>query len=168
MGDGNMKIESSDPMELIASIQESLAKHASGQVPPNVATEVAKDVWERMFPYQVAEAQGFYNAMITVASAFLGGLLIFLRTLSNNPLGWLLIPLFIGYLALVAAIVLTIWVRRVNIESARLVMMGCYTQSKLLGVKNIIRTNFAIWCLAIGIISSSAFGIIDFILSRGI
>ncbi len=69
-----------------------------------------------------AEAGGFYTLIVTVASSFLGGSLLFLEKFALNRNRWMLALLILAWLALVAAIGCIARLRYHNLRSARLAL----------------------------------------------
>lgn len=68
------------------------------------------------------EAGGFYALIVTVASSFLGGSLLFLEKFALNRSRWTLALLILAWLALVAAIGCIARLRYHNLKSARLAL----------------------------------------------
>jgi H+/Cl- antiporter ClcA len=69
-----------------------------------------------------AEAGGFYGLIVTVASSFLGGSLLFLEKFALNPTRWTLVLLILAWLALVAAIGCIARLRYHYLKSAKLAL----------------------------------------------
>jgi len=72
---------------------------------------------DALFTVIAAEAAGYYRTITTVASAFLGGSLLFLDKLASRPSTLSLFVLGGAWICLIASIACTAWVRRKNLDS---------------------------------------------------
>jgi len=79
---------------------------------------------EALFNSIVESASQFYGRLVTVASAFLGGSLVFLERLSQHATPGSFVFLVLGWLFLVASIGLVVLVQRGNLESGRQALRG--------------------------------------------
>jgi len=121
---------------------------------------VSKDA---LFDSIVKEAGGFYNLILSVASAFLGGSLLFLEKIAPKPVVWSLPILGLGWLALIVAIGLSAYVRLENLEAGRLALEGKYDEAKKLDRKKECCCIGMLWTLLIGVFLVAAFGLVNII-----
>lgn len=75
------------------------------------------------------EAGGFYGLIVTVASSFLGGSLLFLEKFALNRSLWTLALLILAWLALVAAIGCIARLRYHNLKSAKLALENRFPEA---------------------------------------
>jgi len=71
-----------------------------------------------------SEAAGFYKLIVTVASSFLGGSLVYFDKVVRFQTKSFLWFLYAGWLALVISICAIIWTRRLNLKACSFVMKG--------------------------------------------
>lgn len=76
------------------------------------------------------EASGFYGQIVTVASAFLGGSLLFMEKIAPVRVGFSLLFLGLGWLALVASIGCVARLRHMNLMAGGLAMDGNYDKAR--------------------------------------
>jgi hypothetical protein len=112
----------------------------------------------------VQEAAGFYGLLLTIASAFLGGTLIFLDRIAPSPKPWTVYVLAGGWGALVAAVVLVALVRWRNVETMRAFLEGRHGELRLKERLTRGLTVAAIVCLGCGMLAVSAFGVLNLLL----
>ena len=93
-----------------------------------------------VFSTIVAESSAVYKLIVTVASSFLGGTLLFLERIAPHPLGWSLVILGLGWLALIVSIIIVVYVRMYNIRSGQFV----------LEVSGFLRSFFVMWATGLG------------------
>src|SRR6266516_2684474 len=108
---------------------------------------------EDVFKSIVSSAVEFYKLIITVASAFLGGSLIFIEKLAPSQMltkGSVRI-LGSGWLFLILAIIAVGVVQRYNLRSGQLVMDGQVEKSRKIDSWTSRGTTLAIFSLALGI-----------------
>lgn len=74
-----------------------------------------------------AEAGGFYNLIVTVASTFLGGSLLFMEKIAPIHNGWSLLGLGVAWASLAASIGCIARLRYYNLKSGRLALNEDYT-----------------------------------------
>jgi len=79
---------------------------------------------ELVFATIAQEAAGFYGLILTLATSFLGGTLVFIDRIAPSPARWTLALLGFGWLSLIASVSLIAWVRWRNIESGRMADAG--------------------------------------------
>jgi len=123
--------------------------------------KVSKDT---LFNSIVKEAGEFYNLVLTVASAFLGGTLLFLEKIAPQPVKWSLCILALGWLSLIVSIGLAVYVRLKNLESGRLALEGKYDDAAKLDRKKECHCVCMTWTLLLGVLCVAAFGMINLIL----
>lgn len=116
---------------------------------------------QSVFSALVQEAAGFYGLLLTIASAFLGGTLIFIDRIAHNPEAWTVFVLAGGWGALVATVVLVALVRWRNVETMRAFLEGRH--SELPQKEKLTRrlTVSAIVCLGCGMLAVSVFGVLN-------
>jgi hypothetical protein len=125
-----------------------------------MAVETERVSKEDVFKAIVTSAAEFYKFAITVASAFLGGSLIFVqniaaaKTLTRGSL-WFLGS---GWALLIASIFLIGLVQRGNLKSGQYVMDGHLEKSRRLDQWTSTGTTLAMLCLALGILLVMLFG----------
>ncbi|MDH4158350.1 MAG: hypothetical protein OEW00_13855, partial [candidate division Zixibacteria bacterium] len=113
---------------------------------------------DRVWQTIANEASGFYKLVVTVASSFLGGTLIFLQTISGSPSRTSLVLLFTGWALLIGSIVLVINVRRLNLDSGHNWLKEDYDRCKAIDRKSRLCSQFAAIALAFGLAFVMAFG----------
>lgn len=99
-----------------------------------------------------AEAVGFYKLVVTTATAFLGGTLLFWEKVNPHPSHISLIPLLIGWFFLGCSIALIAFVRRGNIECGRLVLANKTEKAEVVALSARFWTTSAMLALAAGIL----------------
>jgi hypothetical protein len=95
-------------------------------------------------------ANEYYRLVFAVASAFLGGSLLFLEKFVRKLSVGTLVPLTLGWVALVVAIALIANVCARNIESANLVIRDKRADARKLDDAKARDTALAVWCLVGG------------------
>jgi len=126
--------------------------------PPN--EKVSRDT---LFNSIVKEAGEFYSLVISVASAFLGGTLLFLEKIAPHPFKWSLCILAFGWLSLIMSIGLAVYVRLKNLESGRLALEGKYDEAQKLDRKKECCSVCMMWTLLFGVFCVAVFGMINLI-----
>ena len=91
---------------------------------PNVVSKAA------LLQSITTEASGFYGQIVTVASAFLGGSLLFMEKIAPVRVGFSLLFLAFGWLALVASIGCVARLRHMNLMAGGLAMDGNYEKAR--------------------------------------
>ena len=109
----------------------------------------------------VAEAGGFYKSVLTVASSFLGGSLVFMQRIAPNPSTVSLIVLGIGWVLLVACVAVVVFVRRLNLDSGRQALRSEYAAAEKIDQKTRGLSNWATWLLIGGIFMVMLFGMMN-------
>lgn len=125
--------------------------------------KVSKDT---LFNSIVKEAGEFYNLILTVASAFLGGSLLFLEKIAPQPVKWSFCILGFGWLSLIISIGLAAYVRLKNLESGRLALEEKYEEAKKLDRKKECCTVCMMCMVLFGVLCITIFGMINLILKN--
>lgn len=110
--------------------------------------EIRKQISETV----AAEAVGFYRLVVTTATAFLGGTLLFWEKVDPHPSHTSLVPLLIGWVLLGGSIALIAFVRRGNIECGRLVLAEKFEKADAVAFSTRTWTTWAMLTLAMGIL----------------
>jgi len=106
----------------------------------------------------VSEAQGFYALLMTVASSFLGGSLLFLEKLGTTRNLIALTALAIGWVSLVLSVCFLTWGRLKNLESGKLALKGSFKEADSIDTLGEAYMIWAVFTLGIGLFGVSAFG----------
>jgi hypothetical protein len=115
---------------------------------------------EAVFNSVVSEAAGFYRVIVTVASSFLGGTLLFVERIAPTPRPFWLVVLGVGWLCLIASITAAVtWVRRLNLESGHLALSGQYDGARRIDHRSRRWSSVAAGCLAVGMLLVSLTGL---------
>ena len=88
---------------------------------------------ETIFTVHANDAEGFYKLIVTVATAFLGGSLIFMEKFLPEPTWWSFGFLTFGWFCLILAITRVTQVRRSNLAAARLALEKKFEESSRIG-----------------------------------
>src|SRR5437667_1431570 len=75
------------------------------------------------------EAGGFYGLIVTVASSFLGGSLLFMEKISPLRSAWSLVGFAVAWISLVASIGCVARLRYYNLKSGRLALDEKFTDA---------------------------------------
>lgn len=112
------------------------------------------------------EANGFYNSLLTIATAFLGGSLLFLKELLHTlpPRG--LFALYIGWIGLTTCLVLMVLVRFLNLVSGKHALARKTQDAQKLDYVKEWLCIIALAGLAIGLSSLMIFGAINIPISK--
>ena len=116
---------------------------------------------EKLFETIVTEASGFYRSVLTVATAFLGGTLVFLKQMAPSPSPLSQAALGLGWFALIASVGCVIWVRRLNLDSGRHVLEGDIEAARRLDRRTRTLSNWAAGLLVAGMILLMLFGFLN-------
>ena len=116
---------------------------------------------EAAFAAIVAEAGGFYKSVLTVASSFLGGSLLFMHRIAPDPSRLSLVFLSIGWGLLIICVALVIRVRRRNLDSGWQALEGKYDRAKEIDESTRRQSDWAMWLLIIGMAAIMSFGMIN-------
>ncbi len=116
---------------------------------------------EKTFEILAQEAGAFYRSILTVATAFLGGSLVFLDKTAATFSTLSLCVLAMAWGALVWTIALIVRVRRDNLVSGRLALQDMLDEAKRLDEQNEDRTNLAVTALIVGISLMMFFGMLS-------
>lgn len=116
---------------------------------------------ELIFATIAQEAAGFYSLILTVASTFLGGTLVFIDRIAPDPVGWSLMVLAVGWLSLLLSVTLIAWVRWRNIESGRHAQDGIWDKVERQESVTRAMTKAAIGALVVGMLLVTVFGFVN-------
>jgi hypothetical protein len=117
---------------------------------------------ETIFTVLANDADGYYKLVLTVASAFLGGSLLFLEKIVPHPTRLSLVLMTLGWLSLVASIAAITSVRQRNLRSGFLALEGKVDEARKLDVAKDRHSGWAAWLLIVGmsfIVLAGAVGI---------
>lgn len=114
-----------------------------------------------IFSSIVSEAGSFYRTIITVASTFLGGTLLFLERIAPRPSIHSVIVLAIGWFCLIAAILFIIFVRALNLRSGQYALEGRFDKAHKLDTRKWALTVCAAWALTLGLLCIMWFGFVN-------
>ena len=106
-------------------------------------------------------ALGYYKTIFTVASAFLGGSMLFLERIAPNPSGLSLVFLAAGWFVLIIAVISIALVQRDNLRSGRQFLEGKIPESVRTDNRSSFFSTLSIVCLAIGLLAITTFGFIN-------
>jgi hypothetical protein len=125
---------------------------------------------EVVFSTAATEAAGFYKFIITVASSFLGGTLLFLERVVPHPTSLGVALLGLGWLFLIASIAAVAWIRRLNLESAQRALAGKYNDARKFDRQGRRFSVAATLCLAGGMLLVAACGLVSLwnVASKGV
>lgn len=119
---------------------------------------VSKDT---VFNVLATEAGGYYKSILTVASSFLGGSLIFIEKIAPTPSKCSLYLLGVGWLLLICSIATIIFVRRLNLDSGWKALEGNFNEAKEIDVKTRNYSTAATVLLFLGLILIMMFGFVN-------
>ncbi len=122
--------------------------------------QVSKDT---ILTVLATEAGGFYNLVITIASSFLGGSLLFIEKIALIPSNSSLYLLGLGWLALIGSIVAISFVRRLNLDSGWKALEEKFDEAKVIDAKTRKLSTGAIVLFSIGLFLIMLFGIINLV-----
>lgn len=126
----------------------------------NGKTEVTSDV---VFQAIVDQALAFYKLIVTVASTFLGGTLVFIEKIAPNPTRCSLWLLGAGWLLLIATILCVAIVHRLNLQSGKHVMAGRNDLAEPIDVKSRFLSTLTSVLLSAGLLAIVIFGMVNLI-----
>jgi hypothetical protein len=106
----------------------------------------------------IAEATGYYKLVVATATLFLGGTLVFWEKVTPTLTLPSLVLLGVGWLFLVASVMLVVFVRRDNIEMGRLALAASYDKCEPIAVRSRRLTTASGICLALGMFFVAAAG----------
>ena len=116
---------------------------------------------EQVFLSVASEAAGYYKLIVTVASSFLGGSLLFLERIAPRPSQFSLVVLAAGWASLIASIGLVAWIRAKNLESGALVLAGDYDRAKTIDSTKMFLSNWATVLLCLGMLLIMLCGLLN-------
>lgn len=106
---------------------------------------------EALLASVTTEAQGFYNLVMTAATSFLGGTLLFMEKVAA-PSNWSVFAIGAGWLSLVGAIACVAIVRRINLLSGGHALASQHDESKKLDKKGNFLTTSGTVLLIVGML----------------
>jgi hypothetical protein len=109
-----------------------------------------------------AEANGFYGVVVTVASTFLGGSLLFLEKFTPAKSGWSIVVISVGWISLVASIGCIARLRFMNLRSGKLALTDQYDAAKKIDSHTDLLSNWSQWLLIAGMFALVIVGILNF------
>jgi len=114
------------------------------------------------FEATAKEAAGFYNMMLTIATAFLGGTLLFLEkfVVTSVFLPSIIILTF-AWLLICVAIICVIRIRELNLRSGKYFLDGRVDKAREIDNRNKRLTKFSVISLGMGIFLLVVFGIVN-------
>lgn len=116
---------------------------------------------EVLFNSIVKEAGDFYNLILGISSAFLGGSLFFIEKIAPNPQGYSLVLLYAGYVLLILTIALSAYVRWKNLESGKKALESKYDEANAIDCQKEKCCKFMLWFFVLGITLVSLFGMVS-------
>jgi hypothetical protein len=105
---------------------------------------------DTVFTVVAQEASEFYKLITTIASAFLGGVLVFVEKITPKPSHSSIIVLGIGGALLVLSIGAIAYVRIKNLVSARCLLDGNLDEATRLDHKKEVMSHVSVWLLMAG------------------
>ncbi len=109
-----------------------------------------------------AEANGFYGVVVTVASTFLGGSLLFLEKFTPAKSNWSIGVISVGWISLVASIGCIARVRFMNLRSGKLALTDEYDEAKKIDRHTDFLSNWSQWLLIVGMSALVVVGVLNF------
>jgi len=117
-----------------------------------------------IFETIVKEAGEFYKMMTTVATAFLGALLLLVDKHVDYRAWWAILCVFLGAAGLIASISFVAFVRLNNLESGRYALEGNMKKAAEIDRGKERLSKWAVWSLAAGMGFVCASVALDYIL----
>ena len=105
-----------------------------------------------VFASVATEAGALYKQLVTIATIFLGGTLVFMHKIAPQPTVLSIVFLGVGWLALLLCVVLVVLVRADNIRSGRMVLESRFHDAKAIDSRNRRQTTAATVLLAVGLV----------------
>jgi len=109
-----------------------------------------------------AEANGFYGVIVTVASTFLGGSLLFLEKFTPAKSDLSIVVISVGWVSLVASIGCIARVRFMNLRSGKLALSDRFDEAKKIDSHTDLLSNWSPWLLIAGMSALVIVGILNF------
>ena len=109
-----------------------------------------------------AEANGFYGAVVTVASTFLGGSLLFLEKFAPAESNWSIYIIGFGWIALAAAIGCIARVRFMKSAIGKAFLEDRHDDASKIDKQTALLSNLAQWLLIGGMVALVVVGIVNF------
>jgi hypothetical protein len=109
-----------------------------------------------------AEANGFYGVVVTVASTFLGGSLLFLEKFAPARNSWSIVVMAIGWISLVASIGCIARIRFMNLRSGKLALLDQFDKAEMIDRHTDMLSNWAQWLLIGGMSALVFMGVLNF------
>ncbi len=107
---------------------------------------------EAIFKVLAADADGYYKLVLTLASSFLGGSLLFLEKIMPKPTWLSLLFVSLGWGSLIASVALVTSIRAWNLRSGFFALEGKVEEARKLDVKKDRHTTCASNLLIAGMI----------------
>lgn len=120
--------------------------------------KVSKDA---LFASIVTEAQGLHRQLVTIAVSFLGGTLFFLEKIAAEPTVLSMLFLILGWVALIASVALSSFVRLKNLDAGRCALEEKYDEAARIDRRKECLSIVTIWCFVAGISFITIFGIVN-------
>jgi amino acid transporter len=109
-----------------------------------------------------AEANGFYGVVVTVASTFLGGSLLFLEKFAPARNSWSIVVMALGWFSLVASIGCIARIRFMNLRSGKLALLDRYDAAMKIDQHTDMLSNWSQWLLIGGMLALVIMGVLSF------
>jgi len=109
-----------------------------------------------------AEANGFYGVVVTVASTFLGGSLLFLEKFAPARSSWSIVVMALGWISLVASIGCIARIRFMNLRSGKLALRDQYDEAMKIDEHTDMLSNWSQWLLIGGMSALVIMGVLNF------
>lgn len=98
---------------------------------------------ETIFKVLATDADGYYKLVLTLASAFLGGSLLYLEKIVPDPTWISLVFMILGWVSLVGSVAVVTSIRERNLRSGYLVLEGKVDEARKLDVAKDRQTRWA-------------------------
>lgn len=109
----------------------------------DVVNERAEITRETIFKVLAKDADGYYKLVLTLASAFLGGSLLFLEKIVPDPTWLSLVFMVLGWGSLVGSVAVVTSIRERNLRSGYLALEGKVEEARKLDVAKDRQTRWA-------------------------
>ena len=120
--------------------------------------KVSKDA---LFGSIVTEAQGLDRQLVTISVTFLGGTLFFLERIAAEPTDISMVFLILGWVALIASVAFSSFVRLKNLDAGRYALEEKYDEAARIDRRKECLSIVTIWCFVAGISFITIFGIVN-------
>ena len=119
---------------------------------------------DKKFEVMATEAGGYYQTIVTIATAMMGGSILFLEKIAPHPIVWTIALLAMGWLALLGSIFLITDVRLNNLESLRHALECEYELAKTVDSHTRKASDLARWALVFGMLLIAGYGLLNLVL----